>query len=168
MCSEAIASSSILSPLIASLAILALVTFASRMLAVSTASAARCSEAIASSSILSPLIASLAILALVTFASRIFAVTTASSAILALVTDEPDNLAVVTARSAIFAVVTFESAILAVTTPESGILRVSESISIVLPSTSIARLTVPPSETEPPPLKPSPAVTVIALFASLR
>ena len=37
---------------------------------------------------------------------------------------------------------------------------------MLLSSTLMSRFTVPPSETEPPPLKPLPAVRVIALFAS--
>ena len=43
----------------------------------------------------------------------------------------------------------------------------SESISILEPSTPTARETELPSETEPPPLNPFPAVTVTALFDSL-
>ena len=64
----------------------------------------------------------------------------------------------------------FESAIepanIAFVIPLALTLNVSELISIELSSTPTAKETELPSETEPPPLKPSPAVTVTALFAS--
>ena len=63
-------------------------------------------------------------------------------------------------------IVILSFASLALLTPPSLTRSVSLSVSIVVSSTETARDTELPSDTEPPPLRPSPAVTVTALFVS--
>ena len=60
-----------------------------------------------------------------------------------------------------------EPANMAFVTPPALTFNWSDAISIELSSTPTARDTELPTDTEPPPDRPSPAVTVTALFASL-